>query len=144
MDPLNTFYNHLNENKDNDKQLLLKIDIEGAEWDILDNLNEILLTNVAVLIVEFHGFEKINDILIFKRVLKKINNIFSVFHVHGNNCSNLLSVNSKLFPNVIEVTYINNNYINSKQQLNVPLNDTDNMINCFPWQGYNLNYWLSE
>ena len=40
---LNTIENHINENGDDNKKLLLKIDVEGAEWDTLFHIPNAIL-----------------------------------------------------------------------------------------------------
>jgi FkbM family methyltransferase len=42
--------------KDVEKVGLVKMDIEGAEWDILENLDESLAKKITQLSVEFHDF----------------------------------------------------------------------------------------
>lgn len=139
---LNTLFNHIKENQDQDKDILLKLDIEGAEWDILDKLDKSLLNNVIMIVIEFHHFEQVNKLPLYKRVLEKLHNSFTVFHIHPNNCSFILSVNNKNFPNVIEVTYINNKYVKSKRMLGAPLSDTREITNCPGFEGHFLNFWL--
>ena len=57
---------------------ILKIDIEGAEWNVLATAD---LSRVSQLIVELHNLHE--D---YSKILKKINKNFYLVHVHGNNC----------------------------------------------------------
>lgn len=140
---LNTFANHLHENGDADKSLLLKLDIEGAEWDVLDKLDDELLDKAVVLIVEFHWFRFINNIQLYTRVLEKISKKFTVFDVHGNNCVPILEINGKLFPDVVEITFVNNKHVNSKTPIKTVLVDKDTTtLNCPTVDNYTLDFWL--
>lgn len=87
---------------------IMKIDIEGDEWAALAAAPVAALDTVAQIICEFHGFQQIIDDDWFERafaVLSKLNDKFSVVHVHGNNHDLLMAIGNFLFPGALEVTY---------------------------------------
>ena len=64
------------------------MDIEHAEWDILAAVPTRMLTCCRQFIVELHGLDHCRDDEWFARarfVLRKLNEVFAVVHVHGNN-----------------------------------------------------------
>ncbi len=84
-----------------DKKLGLKIDIEGDEYKILEEVNN-NHDSINILIVEFHNIEKEKDL--FFSMISKLKKNFDILHLHGNNHDKILSDG---FPNVAEVTFLN-------------------------------------
>ena len=83
----------------NQKNILLKIDIEGDEYKILKAINKDF-DEIYLLIIEFHNIHKnINKI---KKFLTKSR--FKLIHIHGNNFA---GVNKNKDPNVVEMTMLN-------------------------------------
>ena len=79
------------------KPLFFKIDIEGSEYRILDELME-FQDNLCGLVIEFHDLD-----LNLDRVKNFINNFkLSLTHIHPNNYG---SVDEKNDPLVIEMTF---------------------------------------
>ena len=114
----NTLENHIAQNGDENKKLILKMDVEGAEWDVLlqtprDTLE--LFEQVAIEIHWLHSdhpnyngknllkpiMEKRTD------VLKKLNSLFYLYHVHACNYSPLYYIDRFKVPNVLELTFVN-------------------------------------
>jgi hypothetical protein len=90
--------------------VILKIDIEHAEWDTFAATPNDVLDKFSQVICEFHGFDRITEDQWFERarnVLGKLNDKFAVVHVHSNNSAPLLVIGNFLFPQVLEVTYAN-------------------------------------
>jgi FkbM family methyltransferase len=86
--PLNTIDYHLNTYAENEHDLILKMDIEGHEYECFDALPELSLRRFQQMSFEIHNLHSLNDIGFrkrFVRVLKKINRHFTLFHVHANN-----------------------------------------------------------
>lgn len=93
------FLNHYAKEGITSKNVLLKIDVEGAEYEWLQNTDIKKLADiVSCLIVEFHSVfsepfeEQIN-------ILKKF---YNIIHVHGNNNG---SVRNEI-PEVPEITFL--------------------------------------
>lgn len=109
--PLDTLENYIIRNKHtNNKNMILKIDVEGAEWDFLETVKPEILQQFDQILFEFHNLvracsedeqqRKIN-------ALEKLNKTHQLIHLHGNNCGYQLTIGGALIPDVIEVTYVN-------------------------------------
>ena len=90
---------------EHEKNMILKMDVEGAEWGFLENVSSEMLSQFSQLLFEFHG---VNDAGTYKRVLevlRKINKTHQLIHLHGQNIGQYTSVGNKTFCNQIEVSY---------------------------------------
>lgn len=96
-----------------DKKVFIKMDIEGAEFDVLDDvLNH--ADNITGIVLEIHipngNPEKV------LRILSSLNRQFVLVHVHGNNFSdNYFKTKYSIYsiPKVLELTYTNKNLLSS-------------------------------
>ena len=89
--------------------LILKIDIEGSEWEAFDNLTIQELEKFRQIVVEFHWFEKLVDDQEFSRilnVLSKLSSTHFVLNAHPNNCGDIANIENIALPSVIEITYL--------------------------------------
>ena len=95
----------------NQSNIILKIDIEGDEYKILEHVNKEFL-KINLFIIEFHNIHKnLNKI---KNFIKKTK--FKIIHIHGNNYG---GINKNNDPKVVEMTFINSNkYKTSKVKSN--------------------------
>jgi hypothetical protein len=90
-----------------DRSLLLKIDIEAAEWDVLADETVENLKKFREVVVEYHGIEQTDKHDLYHKAVQKLEQAgFSVTHLHGNNCCGTTFFGQYSIPNVIEVTYI--------------------------------------
>ena len=92
-----------------ESNLILKMDIEGAEWQILDADDLIDLSRFDQIAIEFHDFYKVTDEAYYRkviRVLKKLNESHQVINVHANNWGKFEIVANVPFADVLEVSYI--------------------------------------
>lgn len=90
-------------------KLILKVDIEGAEWEIFDTETSVDFSRFSQIVIEFHDFYKINNEVHFRqvsRVLRKLNSTHQVINVHANNWGKFEIVANVPFADVLEVTYI--------------------------------------
>jgi len=95
------------------KQLVLKMDIEGDEWEVLSRLEPGLLENCRQIVVEFHHFLSIGNLAWreqARRALDFLVKDFGVVHVHGNNLSKHIVLDGHCFPDSLEVTFANRRY----------------------------------
>ena len=83
--------------------VILKIDIEGSEFDIIEQVLE-FSSQTIVLIIEFHEILKQKDK--FKTYLQLLKSKFSLIHTHVNNYG---EIDEFSIPNVCEFTFINQN-----------------------------------
>ena len=99
------------EDKEN---LILKIDIEGAEWDILAEVDASTLTKFDHIIIEFHDLDLSN--LNQREILEKLKVNHSIIHVNPNNYSKISSFDGYLIPNVLEITYVKNELLKNYER----------------------------
>jgi hypothetical protein len=88
--------------------MLLKIDIEGFEWDVLDGMSSNLLSKFDQIVVEFHGLQFLDRDSFqtrAERVFKNLAHSHACIHIHGNNYGGFSIIKNVPVPNVIEVTY---------------------------------------
>lgn len=91
-----------------DSDLLLQMDIEGAEYFSLLNLSDHLQKRFRVIIVEFHDLEK----LFVPEFFDIANNVFTKLlkthycvHIHPNNYGNLIKIGDIDISKYIEMTF---------------------------------------
>lgn len=99
--PLFSLENHVKRFVPDSSNFVLKMDVEGAEWEVLRTAD---LSRVSQLIVEFH--EPKGD---HSDVIKKINEMFYLVHIHGNNCHNqpwMYIDRVHVMPRYLECTYV--------------------------------------
>ncbi len=93
-----------------DPDLILKIDIEGCEWDVFDRASDAVLSKFTQIMCEFHDLSRLIDPEFqarAMRVLTKLVATFAPVHVHGNNCCGLSNVANIPLPDVLEITFAN-------------------------------------
>lgn len=69
-------------NGDGAKPLVVKMDVEGAEWDSVLQTPDEVLTRIDQLIFEFHG---VSDTARYLEVIAKLKRTFEIVHLHFNN-----------------------------------------------------------
>jgi len=76
---------------DGAKRIVLKIDVEGAEWDSLLSSPDQILQQIDQMAVEFHWMEDGNFRWVqdekHLRVVQRLRQFFEVAHIHFNNAS---------------------------------------------------------
>ena len=99
-----------------EKNMILKMDIEGPEWNILNELNNEILKKFKYIIIEFHF--NIEYKPLFIKVLKKLTEFHQIFHLHCNNCATLINIDDINICLSLEVSLIikeNNTFIRSSE-----------------------------
>jgi len=94
------------ENIPDENDLLLKIDIEGWEWEVLDSISDSELSRFRQIIGEFHGFNNGANLQTKSRVLSKIVQNFTVVNTHANNWGKYDIIKRLAVPDVIEITFL--------------------------------------
>ena len=79
--PFDTFASQIARNGDAGKSLLVKIDIEGAEWDSLLATPDAVLDNISQMPMELHG----NDREKYLEVVRRLKRQFYLVNLHFNN-----------------------------------------------------------
>jgi hypothetical protein len=101
--------------------LVLQMDIEGNEWPILADVSAETLSRFRIIVLELHGMDNLLTnplgIEIFTSVFRKLNEQFSVVHLHANNCCGALRYQGIDIPRVLEVTLIRNDRYQPSNQV---------------------------
>jgi hypothetical protein len=78
-----TLENQIKKNGDTGRHLVIKMDIEGAEWDSLHAVPDELLASISQIAMEMHGFDDPKIV----EVLRKLKRNFYLVNLHFNNWS---------------------------------------------------------
>ena len=78
-----TLENQIRKNGDTGRRLIIKMDIEGAEWDSLLAAPEELLASIPQITMEMHGFDDPKIV----EALRKLKQNFYLVNLHFNNWS---------------------------------------------------------
>ena len=104
-----------------DAKVVLKSDIEGSEFDVIDGILK-YHSKIKMIIFEFHWMNKNEKI--FLESLSKLKNKFNIIHIHGNNhCEKLPSG----LPIALEMTLLNKDIQKDVGEYvkNFPIQDLD-------------------
>lgn len=88
---------------------ILQIDIENAEWDMINETNfELINKYFSQVIFEFHGCNPEENDGAKKRLqlLEKVNQYYYPIHTHFNNHGKIFYCNGLFFSTTIEVSYV--------------------------------------
>ena len=102
---MKTLQEILNDNgHSNEKDMILKMDVEYAEWEALSEISEDILKKFIYIVIEFHLWKN-PDKTTFN-VLKKLSKFHQVIFIRFNNAGNLVEFGYNKMCNAIEVTYM--------------------------------------
>ena len=90
----------------NEKNMILKMDVEGAEWETLKDTPENVLLQFKYLVFELHFRDIYNPLIHFYNVLKKLHKSRQVFYIHCNPYSPISTFGNNRICSWIEVSYI--------------------------------------
>ena len=82
------------------EKLFIKCDIEGSEYEIIEDVLE-FQSRIVCLTIEFHHLGTRREE--FMNAIRKLQSFLTIVHVHGNNWGSLTSDG---FPEVIELTMV--------------------------------------
>lgn len=88
------------------RHMIMKMDIEGAEWSSLRILQTAQLEQFDQILLELHDMNNMSNYEVMMEVLAKLNESHQLVHVHGNNYASYVMIEGMVMPNVIEVTYL--------------------------------------
>ncbi len=96
--------------KDYSGDLILQMDIEGAEYQVILNTPDRLLSQFRILVIEFHSLDKLLDPFVFELLsacFSKILESFYIVHLHPNNCCGSVRTRDIEIPRIMEFTFLN-------------------------------------
>jgi hypothetical protein len=91
------------------RDLMLKMDVEGAEWDVLSQVAPAVLDGFEQIVLEVHGLLRLSDPEFRGKVVRALRNLnenFLLGHVHANNYGRLGLIDGFTVADVLELTYI--------------------------------------
>jgi hypothetical protein len=112
--------------------MVLKVDIEGHEWEALNALDAGIFAQFRQVLVEFHGLRLLGLPTFLQRahsLLAKLRQHHEVIHLHGNNFSGLRNVRGLMIPDCVEVSFANKHryrFVPSREPLPGPLDVPNN------------------
>ncbi len=89
--------------------LLLQMDIEGAEYETLAAASDVTLDRFRILLVEFHGFHRILSPKHLERMapaFERLAEKFAVVHLHPNNAAPPVRAAGHSLPPVFEAAFL--------------------------------------
>lgn len=120
------------------KNILLKMDIEGAEWEWFKSVTSKELGHVKQMVVEFHGVTTLKKL----KLIKKINKTHFLIHCHANNADlTLVQVANLKIPQLLELTFIRKNEVKSLKKNTDPIPTNLDQRNVLDNPEISLNYW---
>ena len=88
------------------KGMILKMDVEGAEWDFLETVDSKTLKQFDQIMFEMHNLVRPSCGKRALKLLEKINKTHTLIHLHGNNSGYQLKDGDTIFTDVIETSYV--------------------------------------
>ena len=103
--------------------LLLQMDIEGAEWPVLLNVSDETLRRFRIIVIELHDLERILDrhaLRIMQATASRLAEHFRVVHSHPNNHGGVVRKGRRPIPRVIEITLLRRDRCRALGQATLP------------------------
>lgn len=89
--------------------LLLQMDVEGAEYEVIVNVEPALLARFRILVVEFHDLDCLAQPFahrLIRAALEKLAKAFVPVHLHPNNYAGIADVRGFPIPRMLEATFL--------------------------------------
>lgn len=90
------------------KEMILKLDVEGAEWDVLSHCTPAILSRFSQIVLEIHGLREAVGSEKFYMVRSALRNLAATHqpvHVHGNNYTAAIILPGIVLPTCIEASF---------------------------------------
>ncbi len=132
---------------ENEHGMILKMDVEGAEWGFLSSVSPEILKQFDQINIEFHGLITNNNPEQVLAALRKINTTHQLIHIHASTneiVNYYISVGGKKFCNLLETSYVLRSKYNFTENydVNLPLSiDAPNDPNI---KEIELGHWNRE
>jgi FkbM family methyltransferase len=103
---------HLHRHQIPGDRLILKMDVEGAEFDALEAGPDDTLDRFEQIVLEVHWLNNLDDLAFrnrFRRIFSRLNSAFTLFHVHANNWdgpNGLAIVSGIPVASLLELSYV--------------------------------------
>lgn len=87
-------------------QLILKMDVEGCEWDVFSEVDSDTINQFAQIVIELHDLTTLQNYDTVIAVLNKINQTHQSVHIHANNYSTPIIIGDIVICPTLEVLYV--------------------------------------
>lgn len=91
------------------RELILKCDIEDAEWDVFGSTDPECLAQFRQIVVEFHWLQTVVEPSRYHKMLRAVSALtvyHQPIHVHANNYASMAFISGLPVPTVLEVTFV--------------------------------------
>lgn len=93
-----------------DKNIILKIDVEGAEYPVFNDPKVYgLLNNTIQVLMELHNIDQHLESLEY--FMDNISKTHTLIHIHSNNHAGTFKMDGKNVPETLEVSFLLNKYV---------------------------------
>ena len=99
--------------------MILKMDVEGCEWDVLDSISKNILSHFDQIVLEIHFILTSRDKGQILRCLDKLSCTHDIVHLHANNTCKVVYMNKCIIPDVLEITYLKKGYCKLKPMVDM-------------------------
>ena len=107
---------------ENQRDMILKMDVEGAEWGFFERVKSETLSQFSQMTFEFHEVLNADYTQRILSGLRKINETHQLIHLHANNyCSNYFTAGGKNFCSSLETSYVLRDKYKLRQDYDVSL-----------------------
>lgn len=113
--------------------LILQMDIEGAEWPVLLDLDEAMLQRFRILVIEFHDLDLLfvpPVFALYRAVFDRLLRHFVIVHIHPNNAGPVERVDDLEIPTIMEFTLIRRDRVTERHPVSGMPNPLD--APCLP------------
>jgi hypothetical protein len=133
------FKRHIEENgHESETNMILKMDIEGAEYSIVPLNIDLINKHFSQVSIEIH-----NTVSSFREssyLINCLNKFYKIFHIHGNNHDFIYDE----IPNCIEISLVRNDYnVIGVEDKAYPLDGID-FPNAKDKKDYTLDWWTKK
>lgn len=123
--------------------IILKVDIEGSEWDVFLDVSSRNIERCDQIIVEFHGIQILplnSNFESYVFLLRRMLTSHTIVNTHINNWDGYEVINGIPVPNVLEVTFVKNSLLDrlncnglTLESLNFPNNPSKPEFLLYPF-----------
>ncbi len=108
---------------ENTRNMILKMDVEGAEWGFFEQVSSETLSRFSQIALELHWLLSGRNQATILKSLKKLNQTHQLVHIHPCNFAEYITVGDKIFPDVLQALYVKKGSYscNMDYEVNLPL-----------------------
>ncbi len=117
-DEFMTLENWVRRKASSEGDLILQMDIEGAEYGVIFDTSRATLRKFRILVIEFHGLDALCDKGGFELInltFAKLLTDFEVVHIHPNNCFPATRCNGLQIPPLMEFSFLRKDRISTRE-----------------------------